>query len=102
LGQWGKGQRGWGGLMVALRMYDWLIVILVSLAGYLEGSRWCILLAAFGLSIEGWWGKLGLLRHSPRAISTKKTAYFVAGAISNLGLAGLGYLLGHILRALTP
>jgi len=88
--------------MVALRMYDWLIVILVSLAGYLEAPAWCILLAAFGLSIEGWWGKLGLLRHSPRAISTKKTAYFVVGAIGNLGLAGLGYLLGHILRALTP
>jgi hypothetical protein len=84
------------------RMYDWLIVILVSLAGYVEAPAWFILIAAFGLSIEGWWGKLGLLRHSPRAISTKKTAYFVAGAISNLGLAGLGYLVGHICGALAP
>ena len=88
-------------LTVAERMYDWLIVILVGLAGYVEAPGWFILLGAFGLTIEGWWGKLGLLRHSPRAISTKKTAYFVAGAISNLGVAGLGYLLGHLVRALT-
>jgi hypothetical protein len=87
---------------VAERMYDWLIVILVGLAGYVEAPGWFILLGAFGLSIEGWWGRLGLLRHSPRALSTKKTAYFVAGAISNLGLAGLGYLLGHLVRSLTP
>jgi len=26
----------------------------------------------------------------------------VAGAISNLGLAGLGYLVGHLLGALAP
>jgi hypothetical protein len=81
-------------------MYDWLIVILVGLAGYAEAPGWFILLGAFGLSIEGWWGRLGLLRHSPRALSTKKTAYLVAGAISNLGLAGLGYLVGHLLGAL--
>ena len=88
--------------MLASRMYDWLIVILVSLAGYVEAPAWFILLGAFGLTIEGWWGKLGLLRPSPRAISTKKTAYFVAGAIGNLGLAALGYLLGQILRGLAP
>jgi hypothetical protein len=83
-------------------MYDWLIVILVGLAGFAEAPRWFILLGAFGLTIEGWWGRLGLLRHSPRSISTKKTAYLVAGAISNLGLAALGYLLGHLARGLTP
>ncbi len=83
-------------------MYDWLIVILVGLAGYAEAPGWFILLGAFGLTIEGWWGRLGLLRHSPRAISSKKTAYFVVGAISNLGFAALGYLLGHLLRGLTP
>ena len=33
----------------------------------------------FGLTIGGWRGRLGLLRHSPRAISSKKTAYFVVG-----------------------
>src|SRR5262245_27579898 len=89
-------------LEAAERMYDWLIVILVGLAGYVEAPGWFILLGAFGLMIEGWWGRLGLLRHSPRALSTKKTAYFVAGAIGNLGLAGFGYLVGQLLRALTP
>jgi hypothetical protein len=83
-------------------MYDWLIVIVISLAGYVEAPAWFILLAAFGLTIEGWWGRLGLLRHSPRAISTKKTAYFVTGLISNLGLAALGYLVGRMLRLLAP
>src|SRR5262245_65970015 len=82
-------------------MYDWLIVILVGLAGFAEAPRWFILLGAFGLTIEGWWGRLGLLRHSPRAISAKKTAYFVVGAISNLGLAALGYLAGHLVRGLS-
>jgi hypothetical protein len=91
-----------GAPSVAERMYDWLIVILVGMAGYAEAPGWFILLGAFGLSIEGWWGRLGLLRHFPRAISTKKTAYFVVGAISNLGLAALGYLLGHLVRGLTP
>jgi hypothetical protein len=95
-------RQNWRTAMVASRMYDWLIVILVSLAGYVEAPAWFILLGAFGLTIEGWWGKLGLLRHSPRALSTKKTAYFVAGAIGNLGLAALGYLLGQILRGLAP
>src|SRR5262245_7396604 len=95
-------RRGGRPLRVAERMYDWLILILVGLAGYLEAPGWFILLGAFGLTIEGWWGRLGLLRHSPRAISTKKTAYLVAGAISNLGVAALGYLLGHLVRALTP
>jgi hypothetical protein len=91
-----------GALEVAERMYDWLIVILVGLAGYAEAPGWFILFGAFGLTIEGWWGRLGLLRHSPRALSSKKTAYFVAGAISNLGLAALGYLVGQVLRGLTP
>jgi hypothetical protein len=89
-------------LNVTQRMYDWLIVILVGLAGYVEAPGWFVLLGAFGLSIEGWWRRLGLLRHAPRALSTKKTAYFVAGAISNLGLAGLGYLLGQAVRSLGP
>jgi hypothetical protein len=91
-----------GALEVAEPMYDWLILILVGLAGYVEAPGWFILVAAFGLTIEGWWGRLGLLRHSPRALSSKKTAYFVAGAISNLGLAALGYLVGQLLRGLTP
>lgn len=86
---------------MSYRIYDWLIVICVSLAGYVGAPAWFILLGAFGLSIEGWWGKLGLLRHSPRAISSKKTAYFVAGAIGNLFFAALGYLLGQLLAGLT-
>jgi hypothetical protein len=81
-------------------MYDWLIIGLVSLAGYAGAPAWFILLAAFGLTIEGWWAKLGLLRHSPRAISTKKTTYFVTGAISNLGLAAFAYLMGQVLAML--
>jgi len=101
-GKIGACQRTWHPSEVAERMYDWLIVILVGLAGYVEAPGWFILMGAFGLMIEGWWGRLGLLRHSPRALSTKKTAYFVAGAIGNLGLAGFGYLVGQVLRALTP
>jgi len=83
-------------------MYDWLIVVLVSLAGYIGAPAWFILFAAFGLTIEGWWGRLGLLRPSPRGISTKKTAYFVTGAISNLGLAAFAYLMGQVLAMLGP
>ena len=77
LGRWqGKASRTRRTAMVASRMYDWLIVILVSLAGYVEAPAWFILLGAFGLTIEGWWGKLGLLRHSPRAVSTQKDGLF--------------------------
>src|SRR5690242_6374178 len=89
-------------LAMTYRIYDWLLVIFVCLAGYVEAPAWFILLGAFGLSIEGWWGRLGLLRHSPRAISSKKTAYLVAGAIGNLFVAAFGYLLGQILSGLTP
>jgi hypothetical protein len=79
--------------------YDWLIILAVAAAGWADAPGWFILLGAFGLAIEGWWARLGLLRHYPRALSTKKTTYAVAGMVGNLGVAALSYAVGSLLRA---
>jgi hypothetical protein len=79
-------------------MFETLIILGVVLAGYTGAPWWLVLLGGAGLTTKGWWVKLTLLRQQPSvAWSTKFTAYFVTGVLSDMCFAALSYGLGCLL-----
>ena len=82
-------------------MLEYVMLLLVGLAGYADASWWLVPLAAGGLTIEGWWEKARLLRQHPRLpLSSKIVTYFVTGVIANIGFSALSFLCGRVVRRL--
>lgn len=80
-------------------MAEYTILVVVALAGYTDAPWWFVLLGAAGITIEGWWLKLRLLRQPPSVpLSSKIITYFVTGVATNIGFAALSYLVGRMLR----
>lgn len=83
----------------ANRLLDYLIILIVGLAGYADGPAWFVLVGAGGLTIEEWWRQLNLLRRHPSVPwSSKITTYFVTGVVSNLFFAALAFWFGMVMR----
>jgi hypothetical protein len=81
-------------------MFELMILGTMAVAGYLGGSGWLGLAGAVALTVGRWVPKLRLLRLHPRVpLSTKMIAYFVAGVVANLLLAGAFLLVGRLTRA---
>lgn len=80
-------------------MLIYVIILIMGLAGYAGAPVWFVLLGAAGLTLEGWWMKLRLLRQEPRMPwSSKITTYFVTGIVANIAYAALTYGAGRIIR----
>jgi hypothetical protein len=78
------------------RKLDYLTLLIVGIAGFLNGPGWLLLLAAAALSIDDC-AKLWLQWRNGVAIRSKPMTYVVTGAFSNLGYAALCYLAGAII-----
>jgi hypothetical protein len=78
------------------RKLDYLTLLIVGIAGFLNGPGWLLLLAAAALSADDC-AKLWLQWRNGVAIRSKPMTYVVTGAFSNLGYAALCYLAGAII-----
>lgn len=82
-------------------MLAYLILPVMAAAGYTGFPPWVVLLGVAGIASEGWWAKLDRLRQHPdERWSTKVTAYFVTGILTNIGLSAVAYAAGRLARSL--
>ncbi len=83
------------------QMLDYIMLLLVAIAGFAGAPWWFVLMGTAGLTIDAWWVKLRLLRQPPSVpLSSKIITYFVTGILANLGFAALVFLCGRWLRQL--
>lgn len=81
-------------------MFLFVIVPLMTVAGYAALPPWVVLLGIGGMAEEGWWAKVHeLWRHPRTGWSTKIRAYFVTGLVANVAVAATAYAIGRALRA---
>ncbi len=79
----------------------YLVLALLLAGGFVGAGGWFVLFGALGLTIDGWWPRIWLLRQaSGEAASTKVITYFVTGVVTDLGFAAVSYLCGWFVAAL--